>query len=68
MQPIFAAKIVLSCTILHNVAIDEEEVMANLGDVSEEEEETEQEINAEDNFPTEYSNRTLDNLINFFQI
>lgn len=66
MQPIFAAKIVLSCTILHNVAIDEEEVMANLGDVSEEE--TEQEINAEDNFPTEYSNRTLDNLINFFQI
>lgn len=50
------------------MAIDEEEVMANLGDVSEEEEETEQEINAEDNFPTEYSNRTLDNLINFFQI
>lgn len=62
MQPIFAAKIVLSCAILHNVAIDEEEVMANVGNVSEEE------TNVEDNFPTEYSNRTLENLINFFQI
>lgn len=66
VQPIFAANLVLSCAILHNVAIDKEEVLANLGEVSEVEEEAEEEINAEENFPTEYTNRTLENLINFF--